>query len=87
MNIIDINYEKLGKSIDEYIISNNELFACPYVHITYDKPIILMSNDTFNFLKEKGYYIREEKNYPILTIHDCYIAIANWLSFGEVLLK
>ena len=87
MNIIDINYEKMRKSIDEYIISNNDLFMCPYVHITYDKPIILMSNDTFDFLKERGYYIREEKNCSILTIHDCYIVIANWLSFGEVLLK
>ena len=89
MNIININYEKLSRSVNEYIMSNNTLYACPdgYIKYEYNKPIILMNNDTLNFLKEKNkYYIKEKTNKDNL-IFDCHIAIANWLPFGEVELK
>ena len=87
MNIINIDYEKLRKNINEYIMSNNTIYACPYEHIVYDKPIVLMNNDTLNLLKEKNkYYIKEVKEENNL-IFDCHIAIANWLPFGEVELK
>lgn len=85
MNIIDINYEKLRKNVNEYIMSNNTIYTCQYEHIEYDKPIILMNNDTLNFLKGKNKdYIKEKTNDLIF---GCYIAIANWLPFGEVELK
>ena len=85
MNIIDINFEKLKTSINEYIMSNNTIYTCPYEHIEYDKPIVLMNNDTLNFLKEKNKYYIKEKTSDL--IFGCYIAIANWLPFGEVKLK
>lgn len=90
MNIIDIDYEKLRKNICEYIMSNNTIYACPYEHITYDKPIILMNEKTLKLLREKeknNYYINNFKDETVSMIFDCYIAIANWLSFGEVELK
>ncbi len=91
MNIIDINLEKLRKHINDYILYNNhDIFLSADTIVKYDKPIILMNNDMLNFLKTKNkYYITNEneniKNIP--TIFGCYIAIANWLPFGEVELK
>lgn len=90
MNIIDINYEKLKKEIDEYILSHNDgIYLCPESRIIYEKPIILMNNKTFKFLNQKNeYYIQNEnKTKFVPMIFGCYIAIAEWLSFGEVKLK
>ena len=86
MNIIDINYKKLRDSIGDYILANSEdLYACSNVHINITKPIVLMSEETLKFL-DKNYIINNpKKNFSM--IFDCYIAIANWLPFGEVELK
>ena len=90
MNIIDINYKKLRDSIGDYILANSEdLYACSNVHINIIRPIVLMSEETLKFLNENNnnnYIINNpKKNFSMLS--DCYIAIANWLPFGEVELK
>ena len=92
MNVININVEKIREHINEYILYNN-----PNIHlsidtiVTYDKPIILMNNDTLNLLKrENKYYIINDNinnNNVVPMIFGCYIAIANWLPLGEVELK
>ena len=94
MNIIDINYEKLRRSISDYILmNNNELYCCcsdsyilPHELI---RPIVLMNNETLEFLKQKNepYIQNGNKTKFVPMIFDCYIAIAEWLSFGEVKLK
>ena len=91
MNIIDINFKKLRECINDYILCNNhEIYLSTDIVIEYNKPIVLMNNDTLNLLKTKHkYYItnnsENSKNVP--TIFGCYIAIADWLPFGEVILK
>ena len=88
MNIIDINYKKLRDSVNDYILANSEdMFSQNLdVHINIIRPIILMNEETLKFLNEKNYIINNsKKNFSM--IFDCYIAIANWLPFGEVELK
>lgn len=90
MNIININYEKLKKEINEYmILHNDEIILCPESPIICEKPIILMNNETLKFLEQKNeYYIQNKsKSKSIPMLFGCYIAIAEWLSFGEVKLK
>ena len=91
MNIININLEKIREHINQYILYNN-----PDIHlsidtiVTYDRPIILMNNDTLNLLKkENRHYIidNNNNNNNVPMIFGCYIAIANWLPLGEVELK
>ena len=90
MNIIKFDYNKLYKSIDEYIINNNsDMYLCPYAHINFDKPIILMNSETLKFIEKETQiytyiYAKKEK---IPMINGCYIAIAEWLPLGEVELK
>jgi len=87
MNIIEVNFEKLKKYIDEYILYNNDGICLSVgTVIAYDKPIILMNNDTLNFLKTKNkYFTTNNTNVPM--VFGCYIAVAEWLPFGEVELK
>ena len=82
MNIIDINYEKLEKEIIEYT-------RLQTLYMQYKKPIILMNNETLKFLNQKNeHYIQNEnKTKSVPTIFGYYIAIAEWLPFGEVELK
>ncbi len=94
MNIININYEKLKKEINEYmILHNDEIILCPESPIICKKPIILMNNETLKFLEQKleqknEYCIQNKsKTKSVPMIFGCYIAIAEWLSFGEVKLK
>ena len=86
MNIIDINYEKL----EEEIIKYTRLQALnSKSYIEYKEPIILMNNETLKFLNQKNeYYIQNEsKTKSVPMVFGCYIAIAEWLPFGEVELK
>lgn len=88
MNIIDINYKKLRERIADYILMNNsELYSCIDLYVPYDKPIILMNNETLKLLNERNKKYIKDTNKLIPTIEGCYIAIANWLPFGEVQLK
>lgn len=90
MNIININYEKLEKEINEYmILHNDEIILCSKSPIICEKPIVLMNNETLKFLRQENeYYIQNEnKTKSIPMIFGCCIAIAEWLSFGEVKLK
>ena len=88
MNIIEINFQKLRKSINEYILYNNhEICLCVDTIIRYNKPIILMNSKTLNFFNQKNKQYIINKNKTIPTIFGCYIAIAEWLPFGEVELK
>ena len=51
MNIIKFDYNKLSKSIDEYILNNNtDIYLCINSHINFDKPIILMNSETFKII-------------------------------------
>ena len=89
MNIIKFDYNKFCKGINEYILTNNnsDIYLCPYTHIDFDKPIILMNSETLKFIeKETQTYIYTKKE-KIPMINGCYIAIAEWLPFGEVELK
>ena len=88
MNIIKFDYNKLSKSIDEYILNNNsDIYSCPHIHIDFDKPIILMNSETLKFIeRETQTYICTKKE-KIPMINGCYIAIAKWLPLGEVELK
>lgn len=45
-------------------------------------PVLLMNSDTLKFLNKK-YFLSEKEN-VISKFFGCNIAIANWLSFGEV---
>ena len=92
MNIININLEKIREHINQYILYNNpDIRLSIDTVVTYDKPIILMNNDTLNLLKrENKYYIINDNinnNNVVPMIFGCYIAIANWLPLGEVELK
>lgn len=78
MNIINIDYEKLKKEINEYILLHND----GIYFYSENQPIILMNNETLKFLKQKN-----ENKAKVPMIFGYYIAIAEWLSFGEVKLK
>lgn len=88
MNIIKFDYNKLCKSIDEYIFNNNtNIYLCTDSHINFDKPIILMNSETLKIIeKETQTYIYTKKE-KVPMINGCYIAIAEWLPLGEVELK
>ena len=82
MNIIDINYEKLKEEIIRY----GRLQA---LNKYEEEPIILMNNETLKFLNQKReqYMQNESKTKSVPMVFGCYIAIAEWLPFGEVELK
>ena len=86
MNIIDINYEKLKEEIIKYTrlpVLNSESY------IEYKEPIILMNNETLKLLNQKNEHYIQNKNIikSVPMIFGCYIAIAEWLPFGEVELR
>lgn len=89
MNIIKIDLEKLNKMVDEYILSNNSSISMSiYTELDINRPIILMNKETLNQIKAKTiqhFDSIEKSSYPMF--NGCYIAIADWLPFGEVQLK
>ena len=76
MNIISIELEKVLAEIECYKKLNQN-----------SEPIILMSNETKEFIinNSQFYYSTNKKTYHTLYGHK--IAIANWLPFGEVQLR
>lgn len=83
MNIIDIDYEKLREEIIKYTRLQT---LNPELYIKYNKePIILMNNETLKFLNQKNVHEKKCKSIPM--VFGYHIAIAEWLSFGEVELK
>ncbi len=86
MNILNIDHKKIKTAIDAYIIENNpNLFLSTSQYLRIDnKPILLMNQETLNFLIKKS-IMPISPNSP--KIFETNIAIANWLSFGEVEIK
>lgn len=91
MNIIKFDYNKLSKSIDEYILNNNteDIYLCKDSYIKVNKPIILMNSETLKIIEKEAqiYVYSYTKKEKIPMINGCYIAIAEWLLFGDVELK
>ena len=88
MNYIDFNAKKLQKNILNYCENNiryNTLILKEN-HIVEEMPILLMNSDTLDFLRKNPFLSEKEEN-TIPKFFGCNIAIAEWLSFGEVKLK
>ena len=77
MDIIEIKTQDLKSQISLYQTCNRR------------DPIVLMNKDTYNFLRDRNMldfiFMPDEEENP--TICNCRLAIASWLSFGEVLLR
>ena len=59
-----------------------------YTELDINRPIILMNKETLNQIKAQTiqhFDLIEKLSYPMF--NGCYIAIADWLPFGEVQLK
>ena len=81
MNFIEFNEKKLRESISSYCENSNHLIFRENC-IVEGMPVLLMNSDTLKFLNKK-YFLSEKEN-VISKFFGCNIAIANWLSFGEV---
>lgn len=77
MNVIEIKTQDLKNEISLYQTINRK------------DPIVLMNKDTYNFLTDRDildFIIQpDEEEIPLLC--SCHLAIASWLSFGEVLMR
>ena len=79
MNVISVNFNKLREEIDTFILNKNTgITLSPEMYIHYNMPVVLMNEETYHIMQDK---IVDDK------IFGCHIAIARWLSFGEVRLK
>ena len=84
MNIIKIDMDKIEIAIQEYMMQQN--------HIMKKRPIVLMNKNTLSQIQEEcqSFFKKYCKNDCLessKTIFGCHIAIADWLSFGEVQLR
>lgn len=93
MNIITIDVDKLTKMINEYILNSRTSYMSVSEKFEIERPIILMNEETLNKIKEP---LNVLSTIPYSTVsysktnkmfQGCHIAIADWLPFGEVLLK
>ena len=77
MDIIEIKTQDLKSQISLYQTCNRQ------------DPIVLMNKDTYNFLRDRDMldfiFMPDEEENPMLC--NCRLAIASWLSFGEVLMR
>ena len=79
MNVISVNFNKLREEIDAFTLNENAgLHLSPEMCIHYNTPVVLMNEETYHIMQDK---IVDDK------IFGCHIAIARWLSFGEVRLR
>lgn len=72
MKIFKLDNEQLLNEIEKNVIITG-------------KPIILMNEQTINFIiQQYSTFIKEKDTKYIKTMYGCHIAIADWLDFGEV---
>lgn len=79
MNIINIELEKILEEAFIYKANNKN-----------QDPIILISKETLHFIElqtKKNFYHNDIKEDTFPMIYGFYVAIANWLPFGEVELR
>ena len=75
MQIFKIDWEKIFYNISLYQEETHY----------FKKPVVLMNENTFNYLTKEFQNIINIKSFsPPTTICGCNIGTANWLDFGEI---
>ena len=86
MNFIEFNEKKLQENILSYCENSNQYNPLIFREncIVEGMPVLLMNSDTLKLLRKKSFLPEKENENVISKFFGCNIAIANWLSLGEV---